>query len=239
MVDGHDGKPKGFCYVEFANADDLRNALGMNGQDAGGRTVRISVAEAPKGREGRADEDMTWERQGPLAPLPGRGGSSFGGGREGGPGGFDRPRDNGFGGSAEGGERDFSRASFGSKFVPSVDAPRRTGGYERAGPGGSSYDRSGVGAPEEDRGERGGFGSKFVPAPAAPARPAFGDRRSSGAPGEGGRADEEKTWSRQGPLAPIAGARGPRTGGFGDAPRASFGDAPRSPHSLASASIAD
>lgn len=232
LVMGMDNKPKGFGYVEFDSVDNLKAALAMSGRDVGGRTVRISVAEPPKGREGRADEDISWTRSGPLAPLPGRGGSSFGAGREGG-GGFDRPREGGFGGGFGGAggeiERDGERMGFGSKFVPSVDAPRRTGGFERAPMGTSSYDRAGVGAPSEDRGERAGFGSKFVAAPPMQERPPFGgDRRVSGGPGEG-RSDEEKTWSRSGPLAPLPGRGGafgareggggfdrPRDGGFGD-----------------------
>lgn len=45
MVTGFDGKSKGFCYAEFAEADMLRHALTMSGAQLGGRTVRISVAE--------------------------------------------------------------------------------------------------------------------------------------------------------------------------------------------------
>ena len=45
MVSGFDGKPKGFCYAEFAEPAGLRKALDMSGTQLAGRTVRISVAE--------------------------------------------------------------------------------------------------------------------------------------------------------------------------------------------------
>lgn len=77
LISGFDGKPKGFAYAEFPEADMLRAALELNGSNLGGRNVRISVAEAPKGRdEGRSDGD--WTRSGPLPDLPGRSGGGFG-----------------------------------------------------------------------------------------------------------------------------------------------------------------
>lgn len=215
-------KPKGFGYVEFENSDDLRKALDLSGTDVGGRTVRISVAEAPKGREGRADEEISWTRQGPLAPLAGRSGGF--GNRDGGGGGFDRPRDNGFGGG-ERADPEGARMGFGSKFVASVDSPRRGGGgFDRSASGGSSYDRAGAGGEGEDRGERAGFGSRFVPAAPVSERPPFGgDRRVSG-PGEG-RSDAESSWSRSGPLAPLPSTGGRNGGSFGDrAASGGFGD---------------
>lgn len=192
----------------------------MNGQDVGGRSIRTSVAEPPKGREGRADEDMSWERQGPLPPLSGGGrsggfgGSGFGGsgGREGGSQ-FDRP-------PREGGFDDGPRAGFGSKFVPSTDAPRRSaGGFEQRGGergmgGSGGYERAP--GPSFDDGPRAGLGSKFV---ATPDRPSYNDRRSSGP------AEEERSWSRSGPLPPlerVGGGAGPRSGGFGDRTRTLF-----------------
>jgi translation initiation factor 4B len=44
-VSGYDGKPKGFCYAEFAEPDMLKAALDLSGSDLGGRAVRIGVAE--------------------------------------------------------------------------------------------------------------------------------------------------------------------------------------------------
>lgn len=46
IVSGYDGKPKGFAYAEFPEADMLRAALDLTGSNLGGRNVRISVAEA-------------------------------------------------------------------------------------------------------------------------------------------------------------------------------------------------
>ncbi|KAK4051575.1 Eukaryotic translation initiation factor 4B [Microbotryomycetes sp. JL201] len=185
LVSGQDGRPKGFGYVEFAKADDLRQALTMTGMDLGGRVTRISVAEPASQREGRADAESTWTRQGPLAPLPGRSGGfggGFGGARSGG---FDRA-----------GEPDVEREGpiRGGKFTPSGPAePRRTGGF---GGGAGGFERRPFEpAPEVERDApiRGG---KFAPT-AAPASRFGGDRK------EPSRADEERTWTRSGPLPPA------------------------------------
>lgn len=42
------GAPKGFGYVEFSSQDSLKSALGKNSTQLGGRTVRVTVAEARK-----------------------------------------------------------------------------------------------------------------------------------------------------------------------------------------------
>lgn len=73
LVKDSEGKAKGFGYVEFGSRDDLKNALDLTGQNLGGRTVRINVAEAPSrpGREytpSAADEASQWRRTAPLAP---------------------------------------------------------------------------------------------------------------------------------------------------------------------------
>lgn len=214
-MSGPDNKPKGFGYVEFGSLDSLKSALAMTGTDLNGRIVRISVAEAPKGREGRSDEDMTWARTGPLAPLAG--GRSSGGG-------FDRPRQEGFGSSAGGpGGEDVVRDGpiRGGKFVASAAAPeRRPGGFERnvsGGAGGFEPARQGqfgAGGPGGEDVVRDGpiRGGKFVASAPAPERVGGfgGDRRVSGL------ADEERTWTRQGPLPPAPGGR---PGAFGGAPR--------------------
>ena len=46
LVTEFGGKSKGFCYAEFPEAEMLRSALALSGAQLGGRTVRISVAEA-------------------------------------------------------------------------------------------------------------------------------------------------------------------------------------------------
>ncbi|TKY87557.1 hypothetical protein EX895_003571 [Sporisorium graminicola] len=82
IVTGHDGKPKGFGYVEFQTQDDLRAALDRSGSQLASRTVRISVAEPPKSAFGgdrpihssQADDASQWRRAGPLPPAEPRGG---------------------------------------------------------------------------------------------------------------------------------------------------------------------
>ncbi|GAC76260.1 FOG: RRM domain [Moesziomyces antarcticus T-34] len=76
IVTGHDGKPKGFGYVEFQSQDDLRAALDRSGSQLATRTVRISVAEPPKSGFGgdramhssQADDASQWRRAAPLPP---------------------------------------------------------------------------------------------------------------------------------------------------------------------------
>ncbi|KAM0751491.1 hypothetical protein T439DRAFT_347362 [Meredithblackwellia eburnea MCA 4105] len=209
LVQGHDMRPKGFGYVEFANVEDLKSALALTGQTVGSRPVRISVAEAPKTREGRADEEQTWTRSGPLAPLPGRSGG----------GGFDRDRNR----TSDFGAPEVEREGpiRGGKFVPSAPSEPRSrfgggfGGGDRSvsGPSGfgGSRDREFTPAPEVERDApiRGG---KFVPTAAPPER---SERRTASGPS---RADEEKTWSRGGALPPLAKTGGDfgSRGGFGD-----------------------
>lgn len=48
IVTGHDGKPKGFAYVEFAELEDLKSALTLDGTSLIERRVRVSVAEPRK-----------------------------------------------------------------------------------------------------------------------------------------------------------------------------------------------
>lgn len=199
LVTGHDGRPKGFGYVEFKTADDLRAALDMTGQEMGVRPVRISVAESQQRSMGRADAEESWTRTGPLPPSERSGGF---GDRSGAPrrtGGFDDMPEI---------ERDAPIR--GGKFVPSAEPPRRSGGF---GSGGfaSAGDRSTGDRPprrfddapevERDAPIRGG---KFIPsaAPPAPERPSFGQRSSSGQQQEPSRADTESTWSRGTALPP-------------------------------------
>ncbi|GAA6011100.1 hypothetical protein JCM10207_005496 [Rhodosporidiobolus poonsookiae] len=190
LVSTPEGKPRGFGYVEFETVEDLKNALTASGNDLAGRPVRISVAEAQTSRMGRADEASTWERSGPLAPLPGRSGG-FGQSR----GGF------GFGDRQTGGfdEVDRDAPIRGGKFTPSAPAP------DRRGPGFSSYERAGRAMAPEPEVERDAplRGGKFVASEPAPQpRRMFSDREPS-------RADEG-SWERRGPLPAQE-----RKGGFG------------------------
>ncbi|KAF7557334.1 hypothetical protein G7046_g6079 [Stylonectria norvegica] len=93
-------RPKGFGYVEFGTLDGLKKALTLDGENFGGRTVRIKIADPPRGGDsGRGDtirEMGNWTRSGPLSggPDPPRGA----GGRQ--PSDFGErraPRDSGFG----------------------------------------------------------------------------------------------------------------------------------------------
>ncbi|KAJ3537773.1 hypothetical protein NM208_g6181 [Fusarium decemcellulare] len=42
-------RPKGFGYVEFATVEGLKQALALDGESFQGRTVRIKVADPPRG----------------------------------------------------------------------------------------------------------------------------------------------------------------------------------------------
>ncbi|SCV74583.1 BQ2448_7612 [Microbotryum intermedium] len=229
MVSGADGKSKGFGYVEFSKSDDLRNSLGLSGSDLNGRSVRISVAEAPRegGRpEGRADAESTWTRSGPLAPLAG-------GGRSGGFSGGSRFGAGGPGGGYEAAP-DVEREGpiRGGKFQPSAPSDfggaRRTSGFgggDRSPSGGSAgvFERREFQAAPLADVEREGLirGGKFV---------ATLERASSGAERRGpstGRADEERTWTRGAPLppAPQRSGSGAFRRGLGDRTRG--GERPR------------
>ncbi|CEH15635.1 FOG: RRM domain [Ceraceosorus bombacis] len=132
-----DGRPKGFAYVEFDTLDGLKEGLARSGSQMANRTVRVSVADAPKGGAGGfggglssvAEEASQWRRAGPLpsggdAPPSGfarRGSDRPGFGRQeaDGPSGFDN-MEVGAGG----------RSGFGSRFTASP------AGRERDGPAG-------------------------------------------------------------------------------------------------------
>ncbi len=57
ISDRDTGRPKGFGFVTFANADDAQKALEMNGQDADGRPLAVSIArpreDKPRGNFNR------------------------------------------------------------------------------------------------------------------------------------------------------------------------------------------
>ncbi len=93
MTDRETGRPRGFGFVEMRTAEGAQKAVeGLDGQDLGGRTLRVSVARP---RE---------ERGGFGGGGGGRGGFGGGGGRGdyGGGGGGSR---GGYGGGGGGGGR--------------------------------------------------------------------------------------------------------------------------------------
>ncbi|ORY98094.1 hypothetical protein BCR43DRAFT_490865 [Syncephalastrum racemosum] len=97
LRDRDEQRSKGFGYVEFEDLDSLKAALELSGESLQGRTIRVSVAEPPRGRVDRAPREpdrtdvSSWRRDGPVA-LPER---QSRGGFRGGRGGFDR-QDRGF-----------------------------------------------------------------------------------------------------------------------------------------------
>lgn len=117
------GTPKGFGYVEFGTQDGLKEALGKNGTQLAGRTVRVTVAEAPSSRReftpSAADEASQWRRSG---PLPAR----------------DPPpaarRQGSYSDAPAGGDRDWSAAR-GARFTPSVPATPSGLRRDSSGPG--------------------------------------------------------------------------------------------------------
>lgn len=151
IVNGQDGRPKGFGYVEFETLDGLKDALTRNGAPLVNRAVRVGVAEPresilgsfllrslnidspvlnikAKGGSGFgapsvAEEASQWRRAGPLPPSegPSRGGPARGGDRPG----FGREPSLGGGGSSGFDSMEVGaggRSGFGSKFTPSAPA---------------------------------------------------------------------------------------------------------------------
>ena len=49
MVDRETGRPRGFGFVDMADADAAKAINALNGTDFGGRTLRINEAQ-PKGK---------------------------------------------------------------------------------------------------------------------------------------------------------------------------------------------
>ncbi|KAG0176997.1 hypothetical protein DFQ28_007265 [Apophysomyces sp. BC1034] len=71
----HDERSKGFCFVEFADVDSLKQALEINGESFQRRPIRIKVAEPLKARSDRPDRQpdrtdvSSWRRAGPVEPA--------------------------------------------------------------------------------------------------------------------------------------------------------------------------
>ncbi|PKI85339.1 hypothetical protein MVES_000228 [Malassezia vespertilionis] len=148
LVSGHDGRPRGYGYVEFSTLDELKEALTYTGRSMDNRNVRVSVAESSSRaiKGAAADDASQWRRATPL------------------PGGDDRR--SGFGGVPSGGgfdsmgvTADGTRGGFGSKFEQSAERPRR-GMAEPAEPGrGDDASDWRTGKPVVNKGPRFGFGS--------------------------------------------------------------------------------
>lgn len=182
IVNDRDGKPKGFCYVEFQELDGLKEALVRTGGNLAGRNCRVNVAEPPKQGSGgfppsAADETSQWRRAGPLPPSEpasrpgmGRERSGFGAPRGDGPSGFDQ-MEVGAGG----------RQGFGSRFTASPAAPTGPGGFGAARDGPSSRGPRPQAEPlEPTRGEVASDWRTGKPVEGAPARrPGFGADPSS------------------------------------------------------------
>ncbi|KAF7312164.1 Translation initiation factor 4B [Mycena indigotica] len=71
IIKDKEDKPKGFGYIEFDDLEALKEALAKSGSSFSGRTIRVSVAEPPKERQGFPMEDDSkfdnpWRREGPL-----------------------------------------------------------------------------------------------------------------------------------------------------------------------------
>ncbi|KAL2135448.1 hypothetical protein VTI74DRAFT_8434 [Chaetomium olivicolor] len=81
IEDREQNRPKGFAYAEFADLEGLKTALTRDGQTFQGRSIRIKVADPPRGGFERTESirELDWSaRRGPLADLPGRGGERRG-----------------------------------------------------------------------------------------------------------------------------------------------------------------
>ncbi|KAM0263620.1 hypothetical protein ACHAPA_008709 [Fusarium lateritium] len=124
-------RPKGFGYVEFETLDGLKQALALDGESFGGRMIKIKVADPPRGGDpGRGDsirEMGAWDRKGPLADAPSRGGARDFGDRE------RRPRDPAFESRPQ---REFTWERHGplAPLSPQEGSGSRAGSRPRASP---------------------------------------------------------------------------------------------------------
>jgi RNA recognition motif-containing protein len=57
ITDRETGRPRGFGFVEMANADAERAMQALNGQDFDGRALRINEAQAKEQRSGGGGND--------------------------------------------------------------------------------------------------------------------------------------------------------------------------------------
>ncbi len=52
MVTSHDGRSKGFAYVQFETPEGVRQAMKLNGQELEGRPVRLDQSGTEKSSRG-------------------------------------------------------------------------------------------------------------------------------------------------------------------------------------------
>uniref|UniRef100_A0A0W0FKE3 Putative citrate synthase n=1 Tax=Moniliophthora roreri TaxID=221103 RepID=A0A0W0FKE3_MONRR len=159
IIRDRDDKPKGFGYVEFEDVEGLKDAISRSGSSFSGRTIRVSVAEAPKERPGfgggeDSKFDSPWRRDGPLPDLPSRDSSR----RR-----FDGPRPEPLPSVAEGASdwRSNKPRAPPEPEVPSGSLRRKNAGFTSETPGAADREESwaigGKFKPSEDSGP----GSKF------------------------------------------------------------------------------
>ena len=117
---GEDGRPRGFCHVEFETSDAASAAMGLAGQMLDGRAVRLDLSNNRRGGGGRGRGGFGGGRGGD------RGGRGFGGGRGGGRG-FGGGRGGGSFGGGRGGDRGGRGGGYGGGR--GGDRGGRGGGY--------------------------------------------------------------------------------------------------------------
>ncbi|WFD36196.1 Eukaryotic translation initiation factor 4B [Malassezia cuniculi] len=112
IVTDHEGKPKGFAYVEFSLLDELKDALTFSGKPIDNREVRVSVAQPssrPARSSGIADDADQWRRSTPLPAFESRR-SGF-------------PPTDGSSGFDQMGVAGGVRSGFGGRFAPTRPPP--------------------------------------------------------------------------------------------------------------------
>ncbi|KAJ1900982.1 Eukaryotic translation initiation factor 4B, partial [Kickxella alabastrina] len=80
--DRENDKPKGYGYVQFADLESLKVAVGMDGRDLGGRPVRINVSEQRQDNARESAPTGPWRRPAgedtATSPFASRSSSGFG-----------------------------------------------------------------------------------------------------------------------------------------------------------------
>jgi hypothetical protein len=125
VMDRETGRPRGFCFVTLADSSKVKEAAdAVNGQELGGRPLRVNPAEPRESKPGG------------FGGGGGRGG--FGGDRRGGGGGG-----GGYGGDRRGGGGGGGKGGYGGKGGGGGYGDRRGGG--KGGYGGGGYGGGGKG----------------------------------------------------------------------------------------------